>query len=93
MELEFEWDAKKDRINQRKHGVSFDEAREVFYDPKCIELYDRKHSLFEDRWLVYGMIGCEVFIVSFLEKTGIIRIISARKAKKNEEEEYFKWQW
>ena len=93
MDLEFEWDEKKNRINQRKHGVAFEDAVKVFFDPKCVELYDRKHSLFEDRWLLYGMAGCNVLIVSFSERNGVIRIFSARKPEKYEEEDFFKWLW
>ena len=93
MDLEFEWDEEKDRSNQMKHGVSFKEAAEVFYDPKCIELYDREHSLFENRWIIYGLAGCNVLRVSFTERNGVIRIISARKADREEEEEYFRWVW
>ena len=94
LELKFEWDDDKDIINQMRHGVSFEEATEVFYDPRRLELYDRKHSLFEDRWIARGLSGCNVLIVIFTERRGgVIRIISAREADKEEEEEYFKWLW
>ena len=93
MNIEFEWDENKNVLNQINHHVSFEEATLVFSAPDSIERYDWDHSLLEDRWLIYGMIGLDVLIVSFTERDGIIRIISARKAEKKEEEEYFKWVW
>jgi len=87
--LDFEWDEKKNLFNQMKHGVSFEEAAMVFSDNKKVEIYDRKHSLFEDRWNVLGLSGLCVLSVSFTERRGLIRIISARKASKTEEEAYY----
>jgi len=53
-ELRFEWDEKKDKANQRKHGVSFGEARTVFYDENAIQFYDPDHSDEEDRtWVEF----------------------------------------
>ena len=89
MEMKFEWDEKKNSINQMKHGVSFKEAATVLSDPNRYELYDRAHSLFERRWLVIGINGCGVLTVCFTERKNITRIISARKANKNEKETYF----
>jgi len=89
MILEFEWDEEKETINQMKHGVSFEEAKMVFYDPKQVEIFDLEHSFFEDRWKVIGLAGVIILTVSFTERDGFIRIISARKADKDEEEEYF----
>jgi|TergutMp193P3_1026864.scaffolds.fasta_scaffold77818_2 uncharacterized DUF497 family protein len=89
MILKFEWDREKDAVNQMKHGISFGEAKMVFFDPKRVEIYDWVHSYTEDRWKVFGLGGWAVLMVSFTEKNGSIRIISARKATKIEEEEYF----
>jgi len=89
MDYRFEWDEEKDRVNKIKHGVSFDEAEMVFLDNKRLEVFDRKHSLFEERWKIYGLSGLNVLIVSFTERRGFIRIISARKATKTEEEAYY----
>ncbi|MDR0443362.1 MAG: BrnT family toxin [Treponema sp.] len=89
MLLEFEWDEKKNAINIMKHGVSFDDAKAVFFDSERFEFYDEGHSFFEDRWLILGLSGWELLMVSCTERKGRIRIISARKATKNEEEEYF----
>ena len=52
-QLKFEWDNKKDKINAKKHGVSFDEARTVFFDEKAIQFYDPEHSDEEDRFILY----------------------------------------
>ena len=90
MELRFEWDEKKNAANIRKHGLSFEEAIMVFSDPKRCELYDHAHSFIENRWKMIGIVRWCVLIVSFTErrKDKTIRIISARKADKNEIKEY-----
>jgi len=89
MYLEFEWDEEKDAINQMKHGISFDDAKMVFFDPKRVEIHDWIHSYTEDRWKIIGLSGWVVLMVIVTERKGSVRIISARKADKNEEEEYF----
>ena len=89
MKLRFEWDAEKNAVNFMKHGVSFDEAKTAFFDPLRAELYDWDHSLSEERWKLFGLTGCVLLMVSYTEKAGIIRIISARRATKTEEEAYF----
>ncbi|MDR0300885.1 MAG: BrnT family toxin [Treponema sp.] len=88
-EFEFEWDEEKDHINQMKHGVSFKEAAMVFSDDKRVEIFDHKHSFFEDRWKIIGLSGLIVLFVSVTERFGRVRIISARKAIKAEEEAYY----
>jgi uncharacterized DUF497 family protein len=89
MNFRFEWSEKKNRINQMKHGVSFEEAAMVFSDSMRIEIYDKEHSFYEERWLIFGLSALTILIVSCTERNGAIRIISARKASKTEEEEYF----
>ena len=54
-ELHFEWDERKNGQNQKKHGVSFEEAQTVFFDENAVEFYDEKHSEWEDRFLLMGM--------------------------------------
>jgi len=88
MEYKFEWDIKKSNLNKEKHGITFEDATVVFKDPKRLELYDRKHSFFEERWTVVGINNTTILKVCFTERNGSIRIISARKANKNEEEKY-----
>lgn len=89
--ITFKWDKEKNIINNEKHGVSFEEARSVFYDENAIQFYDDPHSLDEDRFLMLGrshhlrllmVCHCE------REKGSVIRIISARKATKNEQKFY-----
>lgn len=83
------WDKNKDRLNRKDHGIPFETAKKVFNDPMHIEDYDLKHSSFEDRWNIYGLVGDTVFRVTYTEKGDVTRIISARKAEDNEIEEYF----
>ena len=54
-QLRFEWDKEKNLINQKKHGVSFEEAKSVFYDDNAIEFWDEQHSDLEDRFLLLGI--------------------------------------
>lgn len=90
-EIEFSWDARKARQNLQKHKASFEEAATVFYDENAIEFYDTGHSINEDRFLMLGLSGrLRIMVVSYcLRKRGSeIRIISARKATKKEEQVY-----
>ena len=89
MDLEFIWDEEKNIVNIMKHGVSFEEAKMVFFDSMRLDLFDEDHSGTEDRWKVFGLAGWVVLMVSYTEKDGLIRIISARKARPIEEEAYF----
>lgn len=88
----FCWDEKKSEMNKKKHGISFDVAMQVFFDEKRIEKYDEKHStLEEERTIVIGR-GKQDFLILFVVSTnrnGMTRIISARKAEKKEELEYY----
>ena len=92
-QLECVWDENKDRINQRKHGISFKEAQTVFYDENAVLFYDEMHDEKEDRFILLGfsnrarmLIVCHVYI----EEENIIRIFSAREATKNEKKQYIK---
>lgn len=87
--IAFEWDTAKSRANVRKHGVTFEEARSCFYDPRQIGFYDPDHSDDEDRELLIAHSNQgRVLIVSYTMRTDVIRIISARKATKSEENRY-----
>jgi len=90
-DVEFSWDARKARQNLQKHKVSFEEATTVFYDENAIEFFDPDHSIDEDRFLMLGLSGrLRIMVVNYcLRKRGLeIRIISARKATKKEEQVY-----
>lgn len=87
----FEWDERKNQANQRKHGISFEEAKSVFFDEVAVEFYDDTHSEWEDRFLLLGMSATfKILLVChcFRESESVIRIISARKASKNERKFY-----
>ncbi len=91
--LRIEWDEKKGKANQRKHGVSFEEARTVFYDEHAIQFYDPDHPDEEDRFILLGLsFKPQVLVVChcFRESETLVRIISARRADKDEEREYWK---
>ena len=85
-ELLFEWDGQKNRANIIKHGISFEEAATVFYDPAGVLFDDPDHSAEEERFLIIGMSETlNLLIVSHCIRNGdAIRIISARKANKKE---------
>ena len=90
--IDFEWDKKKDQANSKKHGVSFDEARTVFYDEHAIQFFDPDHSESEDRFLLLGRsfkLRTLVVCHCFRREETIVRIISARKADKDEEHIYW----
>jgi uncharacterized DUF497 family protein len=89
MSIEFEWDEEKNAKNKRKHKVSFEVAKKVFFDPKRFEVFDKKHSLNEERLITVGFSGVALLTVVFTEKENSVRIISARNADKDEEKEYF----
>ena len=81
--LRFDWDEKKNKSNEKKHGISFEEAQSVFFDEENLVYYDPSHSLGEERFLILGRsFRLRVLIVShcYRTKDDVIRIISARKA-------------
>jgi len=89
--IRFEWDASKARSNEQKHKVSFMEAKTVFYDECAVEFYDDAHSEWEDRFLLLGVSSERHLLLvchCYREEGGTIRIISARRATKNEEKHY-----
>jgi uncharacterized protein len=86
----FEWDDAKAETNYRKHGVDFETATEIFADPFAIEDYDVSNRLHgEDRSLITGVGGGVLLTVIYTERSGKIRIISARRATKKEHDDYY----
>jgi uncharacterized protein len=86
---EFDWDPKKAKRNLKKHGVSFEEASTIFDDPDFISFLDEEHSVDEERQITIGMsIKARLLMAAHTERKRLIRIISARKATKNEEKFY-----
>jgi uncharacterized DUF497 family protein len=93
--MKFEWDEKKNLKNQEKHGISFEEAQEVFNDPLQISKLDYRFNYFEERWITIGSTKkYKILVVAnmFFSDEGeeIIRIISARRATVKERKAYEK---
>jgi len=93
--MKYEWNEDKNKLNQEKHGISFEEAKEVFEDPFQISKLDCRFSYFEERWITVGTTSKQKILVVanlFFTDDGeeIIRIISARKANKQERASYEK---
>lgn len=87
--MDFEWDETKARINEKKHGVSFLEATEVFGDDYSSCVHDPDHSSDEDRYLLFGVSSKGSFlVVSYTERSDTIRIISARRMTGQERKAY-----
>jgi uncharacterized DUF497 family protein len=89
--ITFTWDNNKNSANMQKHGISFDEAKSVFYDDNARLMHDPDHSGDEERFLILGLskkINILVVCHCYRENDEIIRIISARKATKNEKKQY-----
>ncbi|MBR6013365.1 MAG: BrnT family toxin [Selenomonadaceae bacterium] len=84
----FVWDSEKAEINKKKHKVSFETADRVFLDKNYIDYFDELHSDFEDRIQIIGKVG-NILTVIYTERGNMDRIISARRATKDEEEKYY----
>ncbi len=87
----FDWDDAKAESNRKKHGVSFAEAATAFSDPNAVEFLDKDNSDKEDRWILVGLsLKTRVLLIVFVERdNAVIRIVSARKAIKEEADQYF----
>ena len=92
-DIRFEWDEKKHSLNKRKHGVSFTEGQAVFADENGLLIDDPDHSDDEDRLILLGLSDkLRLLVVShtYSEPDLTIRIISARKATRSEQEQYWR---
>ena len=90
-DLKFIWDENKDKLNQKKHGIFFEEAKTVFFDENGFEFFDPDHSADEDRFIIIGLsfhLRALVVCHCHREKDSVIRIISTRKATRKEREYY-----
>lgn len=87
----FEWDENKEKINMAKHGIDFSTAALVFGDVNRIEMFDALHSEYENRCITIGEIHgvAIVLLVVYTERGEAIRLISARKATKQERRKYY----
>ena len=87
--LKFEWDPRKAQINLQKHGISFEEAATVFGDKLAITMLDPDHSDLEIREITLGStLKNRIVVVSHMDRSGNIRIISARRADRDEINQY-----
>jgi uncharacterized DUF497 family protein len=91
-ELTFEWNSRKAESNEAKHGVSFEEAKTVFYDERAIVISDPDHSKIEERFVIMGMrtLSRVLVVVHCIRINSVIRIISARRAGTKEKQPYLK---
>ena len=90
--LIFEWDDNKDKSNLKKHGVTFNEAQTAFYDEYAIQFFDPDHSEDEDRYILLGTsfkLRTIVVCHCYRKEETVVRIISARKADREEEQAYW----
>ncbi|MCD8249132.1 MAG: BrnT family toxin [Lachnospiraceae bacterium] len=89
--MKFEWDEEKERININKHGIDFRTAVQVFLDENRIEIFDKLHSIKEDRYITIGAVGERVIIITlvYTARPGTTRVISARRATKKERNVYY----
>jgi uncharacterized protein len=81
----FDWDERKNLLNFAKHGIDFDDAIEIFYRQITLRRSDRNN---EERWIAVGLSENRLIAVVFTRRADVIRIISARRARKNEERDY-----
>lgn len=88
MDLRFDWNRAKAKDNYAKHGVSVELAEKVFKDPFAVEFLDDRQDYGEQRFVIIGMVSGNVLYVAYSEGKDVIRIISARRATKHEQETY-----
>ena len=94
--LSIEWDERKAALNKKKHGLSFEEAKTVFYDENALLIYDPDHSEKEHRFVLLGLSAKLRMLVvchTFRTRGSLIRIVSARGATRSEQLQYWRrWQ-
>ena len=91
LNITFEWDDSKASLNKKKHGISFDEAKTVFFDENAKVIHDPEHSDDEERFIILGLsvrMRMLVVIHCYRKNDCIIRLISARKATQKESIQY-----
>ena len=87
--MEFEWDENKRALNIQKHGIDFFELQNAFNMPMLIKVDTRK-DYGETRFIALGELSSSIVVLTYTERNDTIRLISARRATKNEQEIYFK---
>jgi uncharacterized DUF497 family protein len=90
-EYRFEWDEAKAESNYRKHMVDFATARRAFYDAGALIRYDEFSSEYnEDRFMLTGMAGGQLLTIIYTQRAETVRLISARKASRDEHDDYYR---
>lgn len=84
----FEWDEEKANLNWRKHKIDFNDAAKVFADENRVEWLDEYHSDDEARYITVGKVN-EILFVVYTEREDVTRLISARRANKQERRKYY----
>ena len=87
--MKFEWDETKRRANLQKHGIDFADVPRMF-DGDVFTIQDERFEYGETRFITFGLLKFRVIVVAHTDRHNIIRLISARKATKDEEKSYFK---
>ncbi|MGH8202683.1 MAG: BrnT family toxin [Steroidobacteraceae bacterium] len=90
MSMEFEWDEEKAAVNERAHGLAFHEAIVAFRDPFAVEHLDDRESYGEERVNLVGMCAGILVHVTYTMRTDRIRVISARRADRHEQDDYYR---
>ena len=88
--MHLQYDERKNLINIRKHGISLDDGFAAINDPDGIVMFDENNSVDEDRYVAIGRSGSRILYVSFTMRNGVERVISCRKAEREEEKRYWK---
>ena len=94
MKYNFEWDPVKAKSNLKKHGISFQEAAEIFLDPLQVSIPDEEHSATEERWITLGNTRSNKLrlvvhtYLTYYDSEATVRIISARPASLHEQKQY-----
>ncbi len=94
MQYHFEWDPVKNKTNLRKHGISFEEATEIFLDPLQLSIPDNEHGELEERWITLGNNQAHQLrlvvhtFMTYHQDQVTLRIISARPATRHEQKQY-----
>lgn len=88
--MRFDWDETKRLANIKKHGVDFADDIATLFDNDVFTIEDQRFDYGETRYITFGLFKSRVIVVAHTDDNKVIRIISARKASKHEEEQYFK---
>lgn len=91
--MKFIWDERKNEINKIKHGISFEQAKEIYMDPLHLALLDERFGYFEERWITIGKTADHHIVLAvnlYFDEDGeeVIRIILARNATNHERSQY-----